>query len=134
MYNFTSYKNNVNDVIYKGLNGTNQTMKMEFEKWYYPYDNKDIYYTKFYIVNKRKHQYRFKEQTGTDGIKSLLWAKQCLINFINDGINKTRDNIIVIGWDDKRRRDVYVRALIPIGFTLSRMDNREVLLLKIDKL
>lgn len=132
MYEFRQTKND-SDIIYSGLNGTNQTMKMEFQKWTYRTDNKDMYYVKFYIVNKRKHHYKFKEQTGTDGIKSLLWAKQCLMNFIDDGINKNRNNIIVVGWDDRRRRDVYVRALIPIGFTLSRMDDREVLLLKIDK-
>ena len=132
MYEFKQTKND-SDIIYSGLNGTNQTMKMEFQKWTYRTDNKDMYYVKFYIVNKRKHHYKFKEQTGTDGIKSLLWAKQCLMNFIDNVINKNRNNIIVVGWDDKRRRNVYVRALIPIGFTLSRMDNREVLLLKIDK-
>ena len=132
MYSFTTYKNH-EDVVYKGLNGTNQMMRMEFQKWYYPYDHRDMYYVKFYITNKRKHEFKFKQQTGTDGIKSLLWAKECLINFISEKINNNKENIIVVYWDDRRRRDVYIKGLTPLGFKLQLSDRREALVLKIDK-
>lgn len=37
----------------------------------------------FFITTKRKHGYQEGKTTGKDGIKSLLWAKQCLLDFIN---------------------------------------------------
>jgi len=132
MYTFTSYKN-VNDIIYKGINGANQTMIMEFEKWYHELNNQDIYFIKFYVANKRKQGYKFREQTGRDGIKSLLWAKRCLIDFLSNKINTNKENIITVFWDDKKRRDVYIRGLKHLGFKLQKDSGREALVLKINK-
>lgn len=133
MYDFTKSKE-FNDVVYTGLNGTNQTMRMKFQKWYYPFKHKSIWNIIFYITNKRKDVYKFREQTGTDGIKSLLWAKNCLLNFINNDLDRTEDNVIEVCWDDRKRKNVYVRSLIPLGFRLSRSVHRETLVLTINAL
>ena len=44
--------------------------------------NKHVkYYVQFYI-GKRKHGYQFGIETGKDGLKSLIWAKNCIKDFI----------------------------------------------------
>jgi hypothetical protein len=126
-------QNTGNSIIYHSKNEYNQTLRLEFNKWYFSYRNIEQWFVVFYISNKRKHGYKFLEQTGKDGIKSLLWAKKCLIDFINNEINKNCETQIVIYSDNERRRKIYEYGLKSLGFNTSTINKRLALLLIINK-
>ena len=128
MYDFQVFNTDNSDVKYYGINGTGQTMRLIFSKWYYPKKRRYDWYVCFDIVDKRKQKFHFKEQTGTDGINSLLWAKHCLKDFIENQIDKDIDNAIIINWDDGKRRRVYERGLKDLGFKMSNFDSRPALI------
>lgn len=72
-------------------------------------------------IGKRKHKSKFFEEcvsTGKDGVKSLVWAKKCLEEFIAYLIeyqNERNHNIIIYASNSKRMR-VYVRGLSSLDF------------------
>lgn len=74
----------------------------------------------FFITTKRKHGYQEGKTTGKDGIKSLLWAKKCLIDFIDFAKWKYPGDILEVYPDDDKRRKVYEYALLPLGFKKAR--------------
>lgn len=98
--------------FYKTRNEINQILVLEI------YLTTDHYINiKFYITTKRKHGYQYLQQTGKDGLKSLLWAKACVMDFLeNPPYNRIKQFPICVYADDLRRMDVYKRALIPLGF------------------
>lgn len=122
-----------NDIKYQCKNSEGQILRLEFSKWYFPFSNKEQWYVMFYISDKRKHKYQFLKQTGKDGIKSLLWAKRALIDFIDKNINRDVDSQIVIYWDNGKRKRVYEYGLKALGFRMSFVENRPCLLLEIKK-
>ena len=124
MYKFTVFDNDNCDIKYQGTNGTGQTMRLTFAKYYYPKKRRYDWFVVFDIVDKKKHKYHFRQQTGTDGIKSLLWAKECLKDFIENQIRKDVDNAIIIYWDDSQRKRVYARGLQDLGFRMTNFDNK----------
>lgn len=132
MYDFNFFKRN-EGIKYQCKNEFNQTLRLEFNKWYFSFSNKEQWFVVFYITDKKKHGYKFLEQTGKDGIKSLLWAKKCLLDFINNQINKRIDNQIIIYWDNIKRKKVYEWGLKEFGFKMSIVDKRPALILKINK-
>lgn len=77
----------------------------------------------FYITTKRKKGFQNNISTGRDGIRSLIWAKNCLIDFLNI-FNERRWGIdvnkLVVSATDKQRFNVYKRALIPLGFKVGK--------------
>lgn len=88
----------------------------------------DTYAVKFFITSKRKNGYQFLTQTGKDGIKSLAWAKKCIIYFLQNIIND-RDKIIIFA-DNKKRMKIYEFGLTPIGFKPVRLNGERCLMYK----
>ena len=131
MYEVESKKSGC-DVINRAKNEHGQTMQLSFESWSFTFKNKEQWFVRFYISTKRKHGYKYLEQTGKDGISGLLWAKRCLIDFIENGIDRKKDNQVVIYWDDNRRQRVYEYALSKLGFNVEFIDRRKALVLKIN--
>lgn len=77
------------------------------------------YHVAFFITTKRKkfEDVDWHEQTGKGGIKGIIWAKNCLIDFINSRKDwKEYGSRIFVGGSDTRRQKIYERSLIPIGF------------------
>lgn len=64
--------------------------------------------------------YQEGKTTGKDGIKSLLWAKKCLFDFIDYAKWKFLGDSIEVHPDDERRRKVYEYALLPLGFKIMK--------------
>ena len=132
MYDITIFEKD-KDVKYQCKNDYNQTLRLEFSRWHYQFSNKEQWFIIFYITDKKRHKYKFLEQTGKDGIKSLIWAKKCLLDFINNQIDKRVDNQIVIYWDNGKRFRVYEWGLKELGFQRSSVDKRPALVLNINK-
>ena len=82
------------------------------------------------ITTKRKHGYQEGKTTGKDGIKSLLWAKKCLLDFIDYAKWKFPGDSIEVYPDDERRRKVYEYALLPLGFKIMK-DKYKTLIYKL---
>ena len=108
--------------IYKSRNEYNQIIICEA---YRTYDGTLNF--AFYITTKRKHGYQKGKITGKDGIKSLVWAKHCLLDFIEFAKNEYPGNIIEVYPDDAKRRKVYEYALFPLGFTLLNNKDRSLI-------
>lgn len=110
------------------------TTKNEAGQFVYLYFIKEedkYWWVTFYICIKRKRDFEQLRQTGKDGLKSMLWAKECFKDFIN---NVCDDNdLIVVYWDDARRRRVYAYGLRDLGFRFGRYNKKEYLMLKVKK-
>jgi len=79
------------------------------------------YYILFYIGTKRKKGFQFMEGTGKDGLKSLIWARNCIKDFISElpkswRYKKYSKHSIIVQWDDNRRRNTYYYGLKSLGF------------------
>ena len=107
--------------VYKSKNEHGQVIVCEGYKTTDGYIN-----FSFYISTKRKDGYQEGKTTGKDGIKSLLWAKRCLLNFIEFSKEKFKRKILIVHPDDKKRRIVYERSLIPLGFKITRDKHRSL--------
>lgn len=133
MYDFKVFVKDEANIKYQTINANGQTIRMVFYKWYYPLKRRVDWYVCFDIVNKRKEEFKYLQQTGTDGLKSLLWAKNCIKQFIDNEIDRTIDNTIIVQWHDNKRRKTYERGLKSLGFKLVNFDKRMSLMLKIDR-
>jgi len=99
----------------------------------------DWYYVKLQI-GKRKEGYQFLKVTGKDGLKSLIWAKNCIKHFIEYIKNKpnywitdkTIKSKIVIHWDDTQRQNVYLRGLKNLKFYYGVCEKRKALICDIN--
>lgn len=99
----------------------------------------DWYYVKLQI-GKRKEGYQFLKKTGKDGLKILIWAKNCIEHFINHVKKKSNywitdkglKSSIVIHWDDTQRQTVYLRGLKNFKFYYGVVDKRKSLICDIN--
>ena len=130
MYELKVFEKN-NDIKYQTINANGQTIRMIFYKWYYPLKRRVDWYVFFNIVDKRKETFKYKQQTGTDGLRSLIWAKSCIRNFIEHEVDRGVENAIIVQWDDNKRRKAYERGLKEFGFKLVNFDRRMSLMLRI---
>jgi len=111
-----------------------QTIHLVFqESW----SKKYFYFNIFLeIKGKRKDNYPGLEQTGKDGLKGLLWAKNKVIEFEKFIVQEAKYiNVPVIlfcGWDDNRRRNAYYRGLSGCGFKYGKVYGYKVILKKIN--
>ena len=82
----------------------------------------------FYIATKRKNGFQENLIVGKDGMKSLSWAKQCLMNFINNNIwkNFLKGKVLLVYPANNRLRRIYERSLIPIGFKVAKNKDNEI--------
>lgn len=104
------------DYIYKSRNEHGQSITLECYVFEEDKINNKIYWNVSFHIGKRKRILKDFEDmttTGKDGIKSLLWAKNCIIDVRKNIKKDYKDykNIICIYWTDKRRRDVYYKNL-----------------------
>lgn len=100
---------------YKTKNSRNQLLTFEI----YEYEA-GKFNVVFFITTKRKKGYQYKQQTGKDGVKSLIWAKQCLEDWINKYREQHKGKVVKIYHDDRRRATIYERSLVPIGFKVAK--------------
>ena len=128
MYNISrirSYNENKETLYYyESKNDKGQPMC-----FYLTFKENRYYAVTFYVSSKRKRGFETLKQTGVDGLKPLIWAKSCLKDFI-ENVAKSGD-LIVVDYDDKRRKDVYAYGLKNLGFYFGRFEKRESLILKI---
>ena len=89
------------------------------------------WYAVFWITTKRNQGYQQGLQTGKDGVKSLVWAKTCLLNWIEKAKalkHDTPEYRLYIWSDDSRRFNVYKRYLIPLGFQVEQTSDHPLVL------
>lgn len=131
MYEINLTKNNeyIDTYYFKTKNELNQTLYLEiFNSNWSEFALTKTYNVTFKINNKRKHGYQYLKQVGKDGLKSLIWAKNCIKYFI-ENILKEND-LITIYADDIQRFNVYTRGLKDLKFYISKIDNYKVLIYK----
>ncbi len=114
---------------FKTKNECNQILQLELYSCdFNAFNQAGTYTAKFYITTKRREGYQLLKQTGKDGIKSLSWAKKCILFFIQN-ILKKGDRIVVFA-DDKKRMRAYERGLITVGFKPATWQNQHCLMYK----
>ena len=117
-YNIEPYKDGQN-IVYKSKNDMGQIISMTFECEEY---SSLIYWNVVLWIGKNYKGYEYKNQTGRDGLKSLLWAKRCLIDFMDKLIECGKTQHILIGWDTTSRKKAYYRGLYDLGFRFARIE------------
>lgn len=99
-----------------------QFIKIEFnESW----TSKGYYYNVWLVISDKKKSANntYLKAMGRDGLKGLLWAKQCVTDF-EEFIKEEKDGYTVTiytYWDDNRRRDVYHRGLKKLGYRFNNV-------------
>ena len=115
--------------VFKTKNVDNQTLElMIFNTVFSDFSTSKTYCVTFRIVNKRKVAYQYLRQTGTDGIKSLVWAKKCIEYFI-DNTMTNGDKITIYG-DDGRRLNIYYYGLKNLSFDRTKINGCSALIFK----
>ena len=109
-------REHVNSYYYKSKNEYGQIITLEI---YEIYKEPGFMNVTFYIATKRKN-----------GMKSLSWAKQCLMNFINNNIwrNFLKGKVLLVYPANNRLRRIYERSLIPIGFKVAKNKDKPLYL------
>lgn len=97
--------------VYKAKNSAGQIMCFEVYKTTAGY-----LWVKFYITTKRRDGFQDGKQTGRDGLKSLFWAKNCLLHFLETKRSYYKGLKLLVQGADKRRFIAYKRSLEPLGF------------------
>ena len=122
--------------VYKTKNEHNQKLKLIIYESCYSTDYSVDWEVAFHIgktKNKDKDFYNCNIN-GKDGIKSLIWAKNCIVDFINTfrSINKTTNNKLTVIGTDNRRYNVYKYGLYKLGFKECLFHGTLCLRLKLD--
>ena len=125
---------NSQEVIYtyKTVNSENQ--KLHLELYATDCNPETVWWCCcFYIASKRKHGYQELQQVGKDGIRSLVWAKNCINDFVQNAFKNPLylHNNLLIFWDDSKRRKVYTYGLGKLGFKFTKFKGKDCLFLKI---
>lgn len=119
---------------YRAKNENNQQLVLDI----YICDNSDysnnvLWNIEFFVTSKKRKGFQTLVSTGKDGIKSLIWAKNCIEDFIKlKESDELFHNSILVNWDDSKRKRVYVYGLSKLGFKLIRYRGGESLYLKIN--
>ena len=87
-----------------------------------------IYFVTFTINSKRKQGYQYLKSTGKDGLKSLIWAKQCIKYFINNILNSGES--VVIYADNSQRFKAYEYGLRKLKFQIQNILGNKALIYK----
>lgn len=118
MYEIQLQREDQYTYVYKAKNSCNQLLTLEI------FQSKDNNWNVcFFITSKRKKGYQKLQQTGKDGLSSLIWAKNCVIDWISKMKEfplRTKKIKLCVYADDKRRRDIYKRYLLPLGFQIEK--------------
>lgn len=113
MYDVSPIKNNdyVDCYVYKSKNDKGQRICVEIFRSKY-----EALWITFYITTKKRNGFQEDEITGKDGVKSLLWAKKCVLDFIERYGTRFKGCKLCIHATDERRFNVYKRYLQSCGF------------------
>lgn len=82
----------------------------------------------FCIKQKRKLDFPHNQITGRDGIRSLLWAYECLKSAITLLKTLHPGSIIEVWGDSLRKQQIYKRYLMPLGFKVKQSQYKELYL------
>ena len=105
----------VSTYMFHAKNGAGQSMEfMIFDINENRFARDKHYAVGFYVSDKRKQGFQWNEITGRDGLKSLLWAKKCLLWFMEDILNPN-DKVLIFS-DGSRRLNAYEWGLKKLGF------------------
>lgn len=120
-------REHVNSYYYKSKNEYGQIITLEI---YEIYKEPGFMNVTFYIATKRKNGFQENLIVGKDGMKSLSWTKQCLMNFINNNIwkNFLKGKVLLVYPANNRLRRIYERSLIPIGFKVAKNKDKPLYL------
>lgn len=115
-YPITVFRNTYGDIKYVGKNHAGQSMILIFSYHQYRFSHKHEYWVGYTVSNKRdvNSDKVYLGNTGRDGLYSLLWAKECIKDFIKYECRDVTD--IYIEADDSKRFRVYKRGLRDLGF------------------
>ena len=92
-------------------------------------DDSIEYYVGLAIAKNRKQAFNWYfenssylqgKETGKCGLEGLVFAKQQLElfeDFIKNNFHYGRKNVIMVGWEDNRRKNVYQKVLTKRGYT-----------------
>ncbi|PKM61649.1 MAG: hypothetical protein CVU99_02500 [Firmicutes bacterium HGW-Firmicutes-4] len=117
----------------KKIMDSGQAIRIEFqEEW----TKTTVYFNiSLVIKNKNKDPYPALEQTGKDGLKGLLWARNKVLEFekfIREDARYNKSKIIMIcRWDDSRRRDAYFYGLSKYGYKYGMLYGSKAILKQI---
>lgn len=133
MYNISrdTSKEFRNAYTYQSINSFGQTLKLDIYESLDSPSDRIHYCVTFHITSKKRFGFQHLKSTGKDGIKSLLWAKSCIIEFIeNMNTGDINHGCITVYWDDSRRKKIYCHGLKNLGFYIGRVNNKECLIYK----
>lgn len=97
--------------VYNCLNSQGQKCEVKFMR------EANEYYMSFNIDGIWQNKV-----VGKSGLSSLLWAKKCLLDYI-DYMKSRFKCIIIVRASEKRRTAIYKRSLYPLGFKVDRYGN-----------
>lgn len=81
------------------------------------FGGKPAYSFYFRILNKKKQNSRIEHvSTGKIGLTGLIWAKAKILEFASDILTRHDPVLLLVRWEDNRRRRVYERGLRDAGF------------------
>ena len=125
--NIQKHKDYYKAYYFKTKNMYNQTLFLEISPDRISQKN-TMYFVTFTINSKRKQGYQYLKSTGKDGLKSLMWAKQCIEYFINNILNS--EESIVIYADNSQRFKVYEYGLRKLKFQIQNILGNKALIYK----
>lgn len=117
-------KEHHNSYFYQSKNKFGQIIRCEC---YQIIDSKEFNFS-FCIKNKRKLPFPQDQITGKDGIKSLFWAYKCLIDCIKFLKLRHPNFTLIVYGDTYRKRKIYQRYLLPLGFRIRQNQYKELFL------
>ena len=116
--------------ISKQFNGFTYNAVMTLEET----DKSVKYWFSISSGKKRKDFEIFEEKDNKSfgGVSALFWLKECLLDFPTFFAPRlySRNQYLVIGWADSRRRNIYQR-LEKEGFQFAMENNKKVLVKKL---
>lgn len=118
-------------------------IKIEWINYYVRKNNEiNLWNVAFGIAKKKKHINAWingKDDsitntiTGSGDLEGLIWAKNRLIELDKELSNLSGFHKVFIGWDDNKRRDVYMKYLIKkLGYSLTYEDGYKTLIKNIN--
>ena len=97
---------------------------------FYDCTNNIVWSIEFYVASKKKRGFEPLKQTGKDGIKTLIWAKNCIKDFIEKKCKS--GDLFIVCWEDVKRKRVYAYGLKDLGFQFGTYEKKPCLLKKIN--
>ena len=102
--------------------------EMELDPGAYVRNNVRYYNVALTIYNKAKDMYTNMDKhlsTGIDPIRNFIIARKMFdaleANVIRSTVAKKQDAVIIIHWEDNRRRDAYYKVLSRKGYIYGKM-------------